>query len=528
MSQQDLSPFEFKDELIKLATSKADRLMLNAGRGNPNFLATIPRHAFLRLGDFALRESERSYSYLNNVFGGLPEKKGITERFDYYYLAHDKQDGIDFLRAAISFVDDHLGINKEEFLYEMTNAYLGCNYPSPPRILPIIEKIVMHYLREELYQNTDTPLEFDIFATEGGTAAMTYIFQSAKINGLLNAHDKIAMITPIFSPYLEIPELPEYNNPIVHIYADEKVYWQVTDKELEKLLDPTIKILCLVNPSNPPSVKISDLVLEKIAYIIDNHRSDLMIITDDVYATFSDDFESLFSKCAYNTLCVYSFSKYFGATGWRIGTIALHKDNIFDKLISNLDDKKLDELDKHYSSLTTDSRTLKFIDRLVADSRSVALNHTAGISLPQQLQMGLFALSSLLDNQNIYRKEAKDLIRRRYNILYSSISPKLQQSLDENNVGYYTLLDLEELSYKIYDKDFSQWLIKNHSGPETLKILATETGIVLLPGKGFDVLHPSARVSLANLREYDYRQIGISIRQQLDNLYSQYKKQTKD
>ncbi|MDE5018991.1 aminotransferase class I/II-fold pyridoxal phosphate-dependent enzyme, partial [Francisella tularensis subsp. holarctica] len=76
----------------------------------------------------------------------------------------------------------------------------------------------------------------------------------------------------------------------------------------------------------------------KIAYIIDNHRSDLMIITDDYYATFSDDFESLFSKCDYNTLCVYSFSKYFGATGWRIGTKALHKDNIFDKLISNLDD----------------------------------------------------------------------------------------------------------------------------------------------------------------------------------------------
>ncbi|MDE5020705.1 bifunctional aspartate transaminase/aspartate 4-decarboxylase, partial [Francisella tularensis subsp. holarctica] len=91
------------------------------------------RHAFLRLGDFALRESERSYSYLNKVFGGLPEKKGITERFDYYCLAHDKHDGIDFLRAAISFVDDHLGINKDEFLYEMTNPYLGCNYPSPPR-----------------------------------------------------------------------------------------------------------------------------------------------------------------------------------------------------------------------------------------------------------------------------------------------------------------------------------------------------------------------------------------------------------
>lgn len=524
MSQQDLSPFEFKDELIKLATSKADRLMLNAGRGNPNFLATIPRHAFLRLGDFALKESERSYSYLDNIFGGLPEKKGMLERFDFYCMANDKLDGISFLKAAISFVDDHLGINKEDFLYEMTNAYLGCNYPSPPRMLSITEKIVMYYLREELYKNTDIPLEFDIFATEGGTAAMTYIFQSAKINRLLNANDKIAMISPIFSPYLEIPELPEYNNTIVHIYADEQADWQVTDKELEKLLDPTIKILCLVNPSNPPSVKISDSVLDKIANIIENHRSDLMIITDDVYATFSDDFESLFSKCAYNTLCVYSFSKYFGATGWRIGTIALHKDNIFDKLISELDDKKLQELDKHYSSLTTNSRTLKFIDRLVADSRSVALNHTAGISLPQQLQMSLFALSSLLDNQDIYRKEAKKLIRRRYNILFNSISPKIQHHYNSNNVGYYTLLDLEHLSTVIYDKLFSKWLIQNHSVNDMLKTLASETGIVLLPGNGFDDLHPSARVSLANLRECDYRNIGINIRQQLDNLYSEYKK----
>ena len=41
-----LSPFELKDSLIALAQSKRDRLMLNAGRGNPNFLATLPRRAF--------------------------------------------------------------------------------------------------------------------------------------------------------------------------------------------------------------------------------------------------------------------------------------------------------------------------------------------------------------------------------------------------------------------------------------------------------------------------------------------------
>ena len=525
MSKQNLSPFEFKEELIKLAQNKTDHLMLNAGRGNPNFLATIPRYAFLRLGDFAIKESERSYSYLDNLFGGLPEKKGILERFNQYYNDNKNQKGLDFLQAVLSFTDDHLGINKEDSLYEMVEAFLGCNYPYPPKILPNLGEIIKHYLRDELYQNSDTPMEFDIFATEGGTAAMSYIFQSLKINKLLNQNDKVAMITPIFSPYLEIPLLPEYDNEIVHIHASEEHHWQVSDQELKKLDDPNIKILCMVNPSNPPSVKMSNLVLDNIAKIVKNKRQDLMIITDDVYATFSDDFESVFSKCPYNTLCVYSFSKYFGATGWRLGTIALHKNNIFDSLISKLDKSKLTGLSKRYSSLTSDPSKLKFIDRLVADSRSVALNHTAGISLPQQLQMGLFALASLLDNQDIYRKEAKSLIRRRYNILYNSISPKLQSEFDENNVGYYTLLDLEKISSQIYNKEFSEWILKNHSGPETLKILAIETGIVLLPGKGFDVEHPSARVSLANLREYDYSQIGINIRKQLDNLYSRYKKE---
>ncbi len=47
MSQ--LSPFELKDALIKLAASHSERLMLNAGRGNPNFLATVARHASFSL-----------------------------------------------------------------------------------------------------------------------------------------------------------------------------------------------------------------------------------------------------------------------------------------------------------------------------------------------------------------------------------------------------------------------------------------------------------------------------------------------
>ena len=74
-----------------------------------------------------------------------------------------------------------------------------------------------------------------------------------------------------------------------------------------------------------------------------------------------------------NTICVYSFSKYFGATGWRLAVIALHEKNVFDRMIANLPRKRKSELTKRYGSLSMQVENMKFIDRMVADSRQVAL-----------------------------------------------------------------------------------------------------------------------------------------------------------
>ena len=54
-----LSPFELKDKLVELATEctkQHARLMLDAGRGNPDWLALEARRAFFALGEFALGE----------------------------------------------------------------------------------------------------------------------------------------------------------------------------------------------------------------------------------------------------------------------------------------------------------------------------------------------------------------------------------------------------------------------------------------------------------------------------------------
>ncbi|MDR8252114.1 bifunctional aspartate transaminase/aspartate 4-decarboxylase, partial [Acinetobacter baumannii] len=222
-----------------------------------------------------------------------------------------------------------------------------------------------------------------------------------------------------------------------------------------------------------------------------------IILTDDVYGTFADNFKSLFAICPDNTILVYSFSKYFGATGWRLGVIALSNNNVLDKQIANLSKKEKKELEDRYSSLTTDPASIKFIDRLVADSRNVALNHTAGLSTPQQVQMVLFALFNMMDSRQSYKKAVKSVVRERDAALYRQLG--VDVPTDPNAVDYYTLVNLENTSRTLYGDEFADWVMKNKNPTELLFRVADETGVVLLPGSGFGVQHPSARASLANL-----------------------------
>jgi aspartate 4-decarboxylase len=520
-----LSPFELKDELIKAAGGgaverPANSAMLNAGRGNPNFLATIPRHGFWQLGLFAMREAERSFAHMPEGIGGFPKRDGLTERFELFLRENRGVAGIDFLRGAVSYVRDQMGLSAGDFLYEMCEGILASNYPVPDRMLKMSEVIVGQYLRREMIGKHPFVGEFDVFAVEGGTAAMTYIFNTMRENRLIKAGDTIALGMPIFTPYIEIPRLNDYQLNVVNLNAEVEKNWQYSKAELDKLRDPKVKAFFLVNPSNPPSVKISDASLEQIADIV-KERPDLILLTDDVYGTFADDFVSLFALAPKNTILVYSYSKYFGATGWRLGTIATHRDNVLDRLIAELPKDVKKELHSRYESITTEPDKLKFIDRLVADSRTVALNHTAGLSTPQQVQMVLFSLFSLMDTPDAYKCALKRLIRSRKRALYEEVGISFDDD-DPNQVDYYTILDIEFLGERAYGKDFVDWIKKNTQPSELLFRLAREARVVLLPGRGFGTQHPSGRVSLANLNESDYRLIGRAVRKLMNDYVERY------
>lgn len=394
-------------------------------------------------------------------------------------------------------------------------------------MLPHIEKIVHDYLVQEMKYNIDDEYgDIQVFAVEGATAAMCYIFDSLMANELLKRGDKIAMMTPIFTPYLEIPNLPRYNFDIININADvvdeRGVHtWQFSRKELEKLKDKNIKALFVVNPNNPASIGMDENTCNELIDVVKTYNEDLMIISDDVYGTFVNDFSSLMSKLPYNTLGVYSYSKYFGVTGWRLGTFAVHERNVFDKKIKELKGESKKIVDKRYSDMSLNPSALTFMERVVADSRRVALNHTAGLSTPQQVQMAFFSAFALIDKVDAYKKLNMSICRRRQRLLFESLGINYVNL--ENSAAYYFQFDIDEWGRLNHGQEFVDFMHKNFDACDILYKLAKDYAIVLLGGNGFAAPKWSIRVSLANLDDRAYITIGASIKNILNDYVELWK-----
>lgn len=516
-----MSPFEVKNLLLAMARKgdeASSRTLLNAGRGNPNWICTLPREGFYLLGTFGIEEAQRCLSEPDYDLAGMPEKEGISQRFLAFLDRQSKESrAAQFLRRCYDWCCDQ-GFDPDGLVMEWAQGINGCEYPVPERILHYTQEIVRKYLVQEMTQGATPQTPWDLFATEGGTAAMCYLFYSLKCNFLINPGDKVALMTPIFTPYLGIPPLDDYDMEIVQICASAKDEeglhtWQYPESELEKLGDPAIKLLCLVNPSNPPSYAMDEASQQKMVQIIKEKNPNLLIITDDVYGTFVENYHSILQYLPRNTACVYSFSKYFGATGWRLATIAVAHDNLFDELIRALPADKQAILASRYSSLTDDVPKVRFVDRMVADSRLVALNGTAGLSTPQQVLMSFFALHSLMDTENVYKHEMQELIHDRYYYLWKSLGWPIEP--DPLRAGYYAVVDLGLWAQRIYGADFEAWLKSHFQSLDIVIRLAKETGIVVMNGPGFDAPDWSIRVSLANLKTTDYIAIGEHVQAML-------------
>jgi aspartate 4-decarboxylase len=510
-----LSPFELKNRLVELAKHRGERMMLNAGRGNPNWLALEPRAAFVRLGEFALEEAKRVAP--GTGLGGLPKKRGIAARLRQFLDGRDAA-GTDLLLRGIEYARGAHGCDPDLLAGEWVDGVLGDHYPVPVRMLAHAERLVHAYLVTELFGRQAPQGRFDLFAVEGASAGIAYVFQSLVESGLLAAGDRVALGVPIFTPYLEVPRLPEYRFDLVEVAQDPAAAWRYPETELDRLRDPRVKAFLAVNPSNPTAMAMDAATLERIGAIV-RERPGLILITDDVYAPFIEGFRSLASVAPRNTIVIYSFSKFWGATGLRLGVVGLHEDNALDARLAAMPGAAARE---RYASISTQPERLKLIDRMVADSRAVGLNHTAGLSTPQQVQMTLFALDALLDAGGTRKRAVRELVRGRFERLYRGAG--LTPPEDALLTHFYATLDVPQLARSRHGEAFAKWLVESCEPIDFVVRLAEEQGIVLLDGGGFDAPRMSVRVSLANLPDDAYEPIGRAIVGLLDDYHARWRR----
>ena len=506
-----LGPFEIKDFVQKVASKTAlenSLSYLNAGRGNPNWVATEPREAFFLLGQFAVTESKRVLDLPPGV-GGMPGASGIAGRLEAWLAKHNDMPGAPFLQAMVPWAVKKFSFDPDKFVHELVDSIIGDHYPVPDRMLVHNEQIVHEYLEWAMCGNPRPEGKFKIYAVEGGTAAMCYIFKSLKSNRILNPGDTIALGVPIFTPYLEMAHLEDYDLHYIEVHAKQEDKFQYPDEEIKKLLDPKIKAFFIVNPGNPFAVALSPDTIKKIGEVL-KKRPDLILLTDDVYGTFVPGFRSLMGEFPENTIGVYSYSKYFGCTGWRLGTIAVYEDNIFDKMIAAHPEPIKKLLDKRYGGLTLEPRKFAFIDRIVADSRDIALNHTAGLSLPQQVMMTLFSLSELMDEKKAYQKACIGICKKRVEATIEGLD--IEVGPNEYFDYYYGLIDFEFFARKYLGEDVVKWMKANVHPLDIVFRLAEDHGIVLLNGGGFAAPDWSVRISFANLENHVYDDIGRAVR----------------
>jgi aspartate aminotransferase len=193
------------------------------------------------------------------------------------------------------------------------------HYPEARGSLPLREALVEKLARENhLRVHVD-----DLVITSGGTHALYLAFQA-----LMSAGDEVLVLSP---HWMAIPKLVGFASgahmrgvpAFIELGAGTLAPAQLADR-LRAAISPATRGIYLNTPNNPTGVVLDRDQLAAIAAVA--IERDLWVISDEAYEHLLFDGARHFSigalpGMAERTLSVYTFSKSYAMTGWRIGYI---------------------------------------------------------------------------------------------------------------------------------------------------------------------------------------------------------------
>lgn len=156
----------------------------------------------------------------------------------------------------------------------------------------------------------------NIMVTSGGTHSMYLTLET-----ILDEGDEVIVISPYYVYYEPQIKLPRGKMVVYNTLSEED--FEINLKELEKKINSRTKAIIVNSPNNPTGKVYQE---ESIKGLIDlANKHDFLIIADDIYGAlnFTDRQKPI---CAYDhknprIITIYSFSKDYAMTGFRLGYI---------------------------------------------------------------------------------------------------------------------------------------------------------------------------------------------------------------
>jgi aminotransferase len=192
-------------------------------------------------------------------------------------------------------------------------------YSLAPGLLELREVITQKLELENKFYD----FEEEVIVTAGSIEAIT-----ATMLAILSPGDEVLVPDPTYTSYQ--PAIRVAGGVPVFVPLDEENHWAFDISELEKRITPKTKALLFCNPNNPTGTIFTRNQLHAVAQLAIKHN--FYILSDEVYKDFIFDASEKFYSLAQmrgirdRLVYIFSFSKAYAMTGWRIAYLATHHD----------------------------------------------------------------------------------------------------------------------------------------------------------------------------------------------------------
>ena len=198
----------------------------------------------------------------------------------------------------------------------------GWTHYTPWTGLPDLRSAIAAKLERDngITANPDTEI-----AVTGGAQAGLFVAMQM----LVDPGDDVLLPDPHYSAYDGAIAIAGGTSVLVPSRSEYR--FEVEVSELESRVTPQAKLLVLVDPSNPAGAVLDAHQVREIADFVIRH--DLVVLADEVYEKLVFDGRTHTSIASLpemreRTVSIFSFSKSYAMTGWRIGYMVAPADFI--------------------------------------------------------------------------------------------------------------------------------------------------------------------------------------------------------